>query len=129
MVVSVSTCTDGQCSNGYAALTTNSGYLASVTTVTGSCGSSSCPWLLQPQPGQFFNITFYSYLVGSESQSINAKYCHRLATLVDRTTQVRLTNTIVSILYFVFVHGNLFIGHYLRQLYMTDMNLPNTLLE
>lgn len=90
-LLTVSVCPENSChgaSGSPQRLTTGSGYIASYVTSTTGCGSTTCPWLLEPAAGQRFNLTFFSYHLPDDVQQTQSKYCHRFATVVDRTTQV-----------------------------------------
>ncbi|ESO01068.1 hypothetical protein HELRODRAFT_175095 [Helobdella robusta] len=80
------------------------GYLASLVTAQTGCGSPLCPWVLEPQPGQKFNLTFYvtRRYVGEDGvdgevgdsgmdhdvRERQEKTCQRLANVVYTPSQV-----------------------------------------
>lgn len=89
----VTTCEGDVCSAGsFVRISSSSGYLASSDPSSGRCGSPKCPWVLAPQRGQRFNLTFYSFLPPEQSD----KYCQRLASIVDKAAKFSKDVTICS---------------------------------
>ena len=65
---------------------TERGVLSSEMTVTSGCGSSACPWVLEAQPGQLFNITLLDFWSRSDFvdiPDISGPYCHRYASITE----------------------------------------------
>jgi len=58
---------------------TSSGYLASHVTWTTSCGSSTCPWLVEAEEGQQINLTLYDFSE-PKAESIG-KICWKIASI------------------------------------------------
>ena len=72
---------------GYLKIPSTSGYLSSSVTSKTGCGSTSCPWTIEPKSGQKLNITFHNYNQPEPSQ-MDGKYCHRYASIIDKNTKV-----------------------------------------
>lgn len=89
--VKVTTCAEHSCTSGNSIKVTNSeGYLASLVTSSSSCGSDLCPWVLEALPGQRFNLTFRSFvrIQADAKQQLGGRFCQRLATVFERSSQV-----------------------------------------
>lgn len=87
----MTTCAEHSCTSGNSIKVTNSeGYLASLVTSTSGCGSDLCPWVLEALPGQRFNLTFRSFVrVQTDAkQQLGGRFCQRLATVFERSSQV-----------------------------------------
>lgn len=86
--VPVVTCDPKMCQEGQALkLTSPSGFLASQVTSDSGCGSTHCPWILEPRAGQTYNMTLYNFHIPTPEEH-QQKLCHRYATLKDQSTQV-----------------------------------------
>ena len=82
--VPVARCQSDLCEAGdFLKVTSHYGYLASIVTSETRCGSPTCPWVLEPQPGQSLNLTFYNF-VGQ----FQANLCMVLATVVEKSTNL-----------------------------------------
>lgn len=82
---SVAQCKADLCQTGdFLKVTAPFGYLASIVTSETRCGSVTCPWVLEPQPGQRFNLTFYNFM-----DSIQSNMCIVLATIEEKNSEVR----------------------------------------
>ena len=98
----VTTCESGICEAGsFLRVPTAAGYLASSLTLSRGCGSVTCPWVLTPQPGQRFNLTFYNFPAAPTDLTpgqpmARGRYCQRLAVIVDKFTQVPKDVTICN---------------------------------
>ena len=95
----VTTCEFGVCeAESFLRVPTSTvGFLASTVSSTSGCGSPSCPWVLTPHFGQRINLTFYNFLISGfdQTQSKN-RLCQRLASVVDRSSQVSKDVTVCS---------------------------------
>lgn len=63
----------------YLKVATTSGYLSSEVTFESGCGTASCPWVIQAQPGQRINLTLLDFTAGYNvnTGSDPRKVCYR----------------------------------------------------
>ena len=88
-------CRQGMCqSSDFLKLTEPSGVISSIITATSECGSSNCPWVLQGQPGQRFNISLvdFSHLnIRPREKGKPHSVCHRYATVQEEEATKDIT--------------------------------------
>lgn len=63
------------------------GYLASATALDSPVGSADCPWIIEGQPGQFINLTGWSFdLTSFDRRQSAAEPCSTLAAGRSKVT-------------------------------------------
>ena len=64
-ILSAVSCEKSMCqTSDYLRVTSAGGFLSSDVTQKSGCGSSSCPWVLEAQPGQQINISLLDFSRG-----------------------------------------------------------------